>query len=280
MMNLIKSNRKINLSYVIGRFSPEIGSNFQYFPIDNWEQDLKTAKKFNFDGTEWIVSDFSNPIFNQTFRKIIKSSLKKDKLKICSLSLDMIMDYPLHKMKDSDVDWIIKKLLIIIKYFSINRVTIPIEERSRFNNYKEKESAIKCLRKFYTAIHTISNLCIETDISPNALNEIFNLKYFKKLGVLLDLGNTKAHGFAIDDYIKMFPKKIYGVHIKQRSSLFGKTRRLEKNFKELKILLKNLDKLSNCKDITFQTFKSNKNYQKDMKYSLKNFKICIKENLH
>ena len=52
----------------MGRFSPEIGSRYQYFPIDNWQKDLKIAKKFKFDGTEWIVSDFSNPIFNEQFR--------------------------------------------------------------------------------------------------------------------------------------------------------------------------------------------------------------------
>ncbi len=37
--------KKIYYSYVIGRFSPEVGSKFQYFPIDNWEKDLANAKK-------------------------------------------------------------------------------------------------------------------------------------------------------------------------------------------------------------------------------------------
>ena len=61
-MTIIKKlrNKKLNYSYVIGRFSPEVGSKFQYFPIDNWEKDLANAKKFKFDGTEWIISDFSN----------------------------------------------------------------------------------------------------------------------------------------------------------------------------------------------------------------------------
>ena len=48
MKHLFKS-KKINLSYVIGRFSPQLGAKFQYFPIDNWQKDLRTAKKFKFE---------------------------------------------------------------------------------------------------------------------------------------------------------------------------------------------------------------------------------------
>ncbi len=276
MKHLFKS-KKINLSYVIGRFSPQLGAKFQYFPIDNWQKDLQTAKKFKFDGTEWIISDFSNPIFNESFRKIILGELKRNKLKICSLSLDLIMNNPLHIIKDNDIDWLIKQIKVIVKYFSIDRVTIPIEERSRFNNHIEKKASLKSLLKFYHAIYKISHLCIETDISPKALSYLLSLKKFKKLGILLDLGNTKAHGFSIEEYFRLFPRKIYGVHIKYRPNLFGKTERLKKNFYELKFLFKNIDKLTNCRDITFQTFKSKKNFLKDMQFSLKSFKEYIYE---
>jgi len=263
--------KKINYSYVIGRFSPEVGSKFQYFPIDNWEKDLANAKKFKFDGTEWIISDFSNPIFNENFRKIIKLNLKKNNLKIFSISLDLIMDNPLHKIKLSDVLWLTKKLKIIIKYFSVNRVTIPIEERSRFNNYEEKKIALNKLKIFYSSISKISKLCIETDISPFGLKKFLNLKTFKNLGILLDIGNTKAHGFFVEDYINLFPKKIYGVHIKYRPDFYSRTERLKRNYKELKTLIKNINKLVNCRDITFQTFKSNKNFMRDMQFSINNF---------
>ena len=57
--------KKLSYSYVLGRFSPEVGSKFKHFPIDNWQKDLESARKFKFDGTEWIISDFSNPIFNE-----------------------------------------------------------------------------------------------------------------------------------------------------------------------------------------------------------------------
>ena len=69
----------VNASYVIGRFSKKIGNKFQHFPIDNWQKEIIIAKKFNFDGVEWIISDFSNPIFNEIYLNNIKNLLKKKK---------------------------------------------------------------------------------------------------------------------------------------------------------------------------------------------------------
>ena len=270
-MEKLKKKANISYSYVIGRFSSKVGSKFQHFPIHNWEKDLDIAKKFNFDGTEWIISDYSNPIFNDSFRKIIKKKINKKKIKICSISLDLIMDNPLHKIHMNDVIWLTKMLKKVIKYFSIKRVTIPIEERSRFNNFQEKKIALQKLKKFYSEISKISNLCIETDISPHSLKNFLNLKTFRNLGILLDVGNTKAHGFSMQDYIELHPNRIYGIHVKYRQNFYGKSSRIKENFKELRILMKNLYRLTNCKDITFQTFSSKNNFINDMKFSIKNY---------
>ena len=51
----------------MGRFSKKIGGQFQYFPIESWQDEIKMGKKYGFDGVEWIISDYSNPIFNKIF---------------------------------------------------------------------------------------------------------------------------------------------------------------------------------------------------------------------
>lgn len=278
MINIKRfTKKKIDYSYVIGRFSSEIGSKLQYFPINNWQNDLKTAKNFGFDGTEWIISDFSNPIFNEEFRKIIKKYLKKNKLKICSLSLDLIMENPLHSIDKTDVNWLALEIKKVVKFFSIKRVTIPIEERSKFINYVEKNKSLSKLRIFYKYLSKSTKLCIESDISPFSLKLLFNSKSFSRLGLLLDVGNTNAHGFFVSDYIKLFPKKIFGIHIKYRPEFYSKTSKLGKKFNQLEVLIKNFDKLTNCSDITFQTFKSNNRFKEDMAFSMKNFNIHVQK---
>ena len=94
-----------------------------------------------------------------------------------------------------------------------------------------------------------------------------NLKSFEDLGILLDIGNTKAHGYSVKDYIELHPNRIYGIHIKYRDKFYGKSS-IIKNFNELKILMQNINKLKNCKDITFQTFFLIK-ILNDMKLSIK-----------
>ena len=74
-------NKTFNLSYVMGRFSKKIGEKFQYFPIDNWQNEINIAKKLRFDGVEWIISDYSNPLFNPFYLEQVKKKFKKKKIK-------------------------------------------------------------------------------------------------------------------------------------------------------------------------------------------------------
>ena len=55
-MNL-ESKKKYFFSFVIGRLSNKIGGYFQHFQIDNWQNELKIARRFGFNGTEWICFD-------------------------------------------------------------------------------------------------------------------------------------------------------------------------------------------------------------------------------
>ena len=114
-------------------------------------------------------------------------------------------------------------------------------------------------------------------MSPESLVTILKMKKFNKLGILLDLGNTRAHGFYIEDYFKLFKDKIYSIHIKYRDKSYGKTKILDRNnFYELKFLQENLNALTNLGDISFQTFKSNNNFFKDMQKSITNFNNYVK----
>jgi hypothetical protein len=263
---------------VQGRFSREIAGKFQHFPIDNWHKELLAAKRLNFDCVEWIISDYSNPIFNEVFRKIIKSNLKSNKLNISSISLDLIMDNPLHKLKTTETEWLTHNLIKIIKYFKIKRISVPIEERSRFNNKSEKSLALKNLEIIYSKLNGLCKICIETDISPISLTDIFKTKKFTRLGILLDLGNTRAHGFKIEEYFHLFSQKIYSIHIKYRDKSYGMTRVIsKKGFHELEYLIKNINKLKNLQDISFQTYKSDKNYLNDMKKSINNFNYYVQK---
>ena len=271
----IKS-KKIIYSFVQGRFSSETADRFQYFPISNWQNELKISKTLNFDSIEWIVSDFSNPIFNKVFSQIINQKLSRNDLKISSISLDLIMDNPLHIISKERAEWLAENLKKAVIFFKIRRISVPIEERCRFNNKDEKKLALKNLEIIYSKLKSYCKICIETDMSPSSLISIFKMKRFKFLGILLDLGNTRAHGFRVEDYFKLFPNRIYSVHIKFRETSYGKTKIIpKKSFNELKYLIENFHILKNLIDISFQTYKSKKFFLNDMRKSIKNFNSYV-----
>ena len=85
MSFFLKKKTTINYSFVMGRISQKIGNHFQYFPIDSWQNELKIGNKFGFDGVEWIISDYSNPIFNPKNILNIKKELTLNKMKISSV---------------------------------------------------------------------------------------------------------------------------------------------------------------------------------------------------
>ena len=273
----VKNLKKIKVALMQGRLSPQVGSKFQYFPITNWSNELKQARKLNFNFIEWIISDFSNPVFNNYFKKTIKKKLGISKMKISSISLDLLMSYPIKNINFRDADWLSSELVKVVKFFKIKRVSLPIEENARFNNYNEKKYTTKIIEVFYKKLSKCCKLCLETDIAPHALKDLLNNKKMKNLGLLLDLGNTKAHGFNIEEYFDLYSNKIFSVHVKYRDDNFGQTKYIKKNnFYELKYFLQNIQNLKNLGDITFQTFKTDKNFTKDLKTNIKNFNEYIK----
>ncbi len=276
-MKVIKKSNTICTSYVIGRFSKKIGDKYQYFPIDNWQKDIALAKKFGFDGVEWIISDYSNPIFNSVFLKYIKKEIKKKNIKISSLALDLIMDEPLHEINQHNLNWLIRKIKLIQTEVVINRINIPIEEKARFTNENEMRVVIKRLSHILKSLGKNSKISIETDINPKKLIVFFRSKKLKKIGLLLDLGNSRANNYKIEDYFKYFKDKIYGFHIKFRKRNLGNSKVIPLKFKELSIMKENIPSLKNLQDITFQTYRSHDNFILDMKNSIKNYNRIISE---
>lgn len=276
-MKVIKKYNKVFTSYVIGRFSKKVGDKYQYFPVDSWQRDITLAKKFGFNGIEWIISDYSNPIFNNFFLSQIKKELKNKHIKISSIALDLIMDEPLHKINQFNLHWLIEKIKLVQSKIKINRINIPIEERARFRNKSEKKIAIKRLNYILRKLGKNSKISIETDINPRKLKDFFKSKYITNLGLLLDIGNTRANGYRIEDYFNFFRNKIYGFHIKYRSKNHGNSKVIPLKFKELNIMKENIKSLKNLQDITFQTYRSHDNFILDMKNSIQNYNRIISE---
>lgn len=273
---IYKSKKNINYSYAIGRFSEKTGSYFTYFPIKNWHNEFKFAKKFGFDGVEWLVSDLSNPIFNKLFRKLIKKNLKQNKIKISSIFFDFIMRKPLYDLEKKELNWIIRNTKELKREFKFDRITVPLLENCRYENQSQKIKALNALNFLLKNLKSKTNFCIETDLEIKELDDIFKQKRFKDLGMLIDIGNMRADNKNIKDYVDKFSERFFGIHLKFRGRNGGKSKHIPKKFDELTYINEIFKKLINVKDVTFETFRSENNFLDDMKISIKNFNEIFK----
>ena len=265
----------VTFAFVQGRLSEPIANKYQHFPINNWRQEFKIGKKIGFQGIEWIISDFSNPLFDNETQLEIISLCKEHKLVISSISLDLLMQKTLNRFTFTELTWMLKKINKISKKIGLKRVSIPIEETCGIRDpqtFKEVQKSI--IKLIGSNVIDSSYLAIETDMAPQALKNFLNHPKMNKLGILLDVGNAAAYGYFLENYFFELSEKIVSIHIKDRKQGLGISVPLGKGDAEFNYLFTNIKKLKNLRDITFQTYKSSDNfveYLKNAKKYISNF---------
>ena len=138
------------------------------------------------------------------------------------------------------------------------------------------QQVVSVLSKILNLVNNkIPLLSIETDLTPRNINHLFAKPELDGLGVLVDVGNAAANGFSLAEYFDLFPNRIFGLHIKDRSLMFGGTCSLGTGEAEFDLVSKRYKELPQLNDITLQAFRSPNNYIQDAKKALSFFKEKI-----
>jgi len=259
----------VKLAIVQGRLSSPVGGRYQYFPIHSWREEFELAAKLGFDGIEWIVSDFSNPIFDPETTDQIQAIIEQTGVQVTSISLDILMYHPLANIDWVDVVWLFEGLCFAVSKLDIRRISIPIEEHSRIKSTKDAEAVKNRLSKIQEEYgERIPLISIETDMSIKNLAHMLSFPEIDKIGVLVDTGNAAANGYSIEEYLRMCGPRIYGFHIKDRRILFQPSVPFGEGSAEIISVLKQWRNLPKLWDITLQSFRSLSHYIDDAKQAL------------
>jgi sugar phosphate isomerase/epimerase len=259
----------VNISIVQGRLTTMVGGRYQHFPIHGWRDEFKTASQLGFDGIEWIISDFSNPIFDPISLDQVKEISNETGINISSISLDLLMYNPIQMVDWKDISWMFERLCLAVAKLGVSRISIPVEENSGIRNSKDAELVISRLAKVLKHFgDQIPYICIETDLSVKNICHLINLPDLINLGILLDIGNVAANGYNIDDYFNLCADRIYGVHIKDRGEFFLPNVTIGGGIGEIKLFLNRSNELSNLTSITLQSYRTPDNYINNAKSAL------------
>ena len=260
----------VKISIVQGRLSTPVGSRFQHFPIHAWRQEFEKAAQIGFDGMEWIVSDFSNPLFDPENLLEAAELSRHHKIQVTSVSLDIFMYLPARQLPWEDVTWLMDKLSQAIQILGTPRVSIPIEETSGIRTPQEAKETLAILRRLMDRYQNQILLpCIETDLSPRNVQQLLSQPGLERLGLLLDIGNLTANGYRLQDFMALCPSRIYGLHIKDRPGFFGPSCPLGEGEVELQKALSQAPNLPNLSDITLQAFRSSDRFLEDATHALR-----------
>ena len=267
----------VKVSIVQGRLSSQVGDRYQFFPTHSWRNEFGKAKEMGFDGIEWIVSDFTNPILDTVCLEETKNICNITGVNVSSISLDVLMYHPIHTQTWKNLSWLFERISEAVAQLGIGRVSIPIEENSAINNPNDAQQVVSMLSKILNlAKGKIPLLSIETDLTPRNINHLFAEPKLEELGVLVDVGNAAANGFSLSEYFDFFPDRIFGLHIKDRGSMYGATCPLGSGEAEFDVVAKRYKELPRLNDITLQAFRSPDNYIQDAKQALSFFREKIR----
>ena len=267
----------VNISIVQGRLTSMVGGRYQHFPIHAWRDEFKTASQLGFDGIEWIISDFSNPIFDPVSLGQARELSNKTGIQVGSISLDVLMYTPIQTVPWDDIAWMFERLCVAVEKLKVSRISIPVEETSGIRNPKDAELVITRLAKVLNQFgERIPYICIETDLSVKNIYHLINLPGLSKLGVLVDIGNAAANGYCINDYFSLFSDRIYGVHIKDRGVFFLPNVPFGEGVGELKLFLNRCSELPNLTSITLQSYRTLDEYIENARSGLEYVKEQLK----
>jgi sugar phosphate isomerase/epimerase len=261
--------KQIKVAIVQGRLSSPVGARYQHFPIHAWRNEFATAAEMGFDGIEWIVSDFSNPLFDPESVREIGRLTQDTNIEVTSIGLDVFMYQPIIRLDWADVTWVFDRLAKVAEQLGVGRVNIPIEENSGIRNEMDRERVVTALGRIMKRYgQALPKVSLETDLSARNASALLSRLEFGNLGLILDFGNIAANGFATSDFMNSCADRIYAFHVKDRRKAFGASCPLGSGDAELKYALSRTGMIPHLADITIQSYRSQRGYLNDARSAI------------
>lgn len=206
-----------------GRLSPPIGERIQAFPWDGWEAEFDSACACGFDLIEWLFEADRynlNQIWHDQGIARIADLILRSGVGIKSICADYFMVHPFSASDPSaraQSVAVLRRIACQAARISVRTIVLPVLEESTIRTEQEKEWFVAALSSALELTEKLGiRVGIEADIPGQELSELLGRFRGPAPGVYYDVGNGTALGFDVAREIRMFGRRIVGVHIKDR----------------------------------------------------------------
>lgn len=214
------------IGFMQGRMSPLVDGKIQCFPTDHWEQEFLFAERAGFSLMEWTIDAdgfYENPLISMSGRQAINELSTKHGVRIESVTGDCLMQSPFFKKSGAAREESESMLLSLIDASGLlgcQHIVFPLVDEGSIKSEEQEESLIDALTECsYTLRKNNVSIVFESDYAPKRLKAFIDKLPRDCFGINLDIGNSAALGFLIEDEIASYGARIKGVHIKDR--IFG-----------------------------------------------------------
>jgi hexulose-6-phosphate isomerase len=206
-----------------GRLTPPVDGKFQFFPADNWKQEIKDANELKLHAIEWIYDlgcDKYNPIATDSGIDELTQALAPTNVRVESICADYFMRETLLAGSDAEISRRREKFIWLLERgakMGVNRIILPFVDSSRLANESQQEHLVAWLRSISEPFqNTQIEVHLETDLPPLSFAQLLfriNLPFVK---INYDSGNSASNGFNVEDEFAAYGNHIGSVHIKDR----------------------------------------------------------------
>ncbi len=249
------------IGFMQGRLVDKINKKIQYFPDNNWYEEIKIAKSEKFNLMEWTINYENikkNPLFNGKIKKLSKI-ISNNEFQIKSVTCDFFMQKPFFKEKlNYKKKQYLEDVIKVIKNcnkLKFKFIILPLVDNSSILNIKQEKELIQTIKK--EIFPQLKNLKIlfEIDYEPRKVLTFIKKFNSNKVGINYDTGNSASLNYNIIDEVKYF-KYVKNIHIKDRKK-FGNTVRLGKGNWNYKAFFNKIKKINYQGYFILQTARSN-----------------------
>jgi len=207
-----------------GRLSSPINGAIQAFPKDTWRDEFQIASDIGYDAIELIFDDWENPLFDSEKVKEIKELADQSGIIISSVCVDYTMHKPLFGYYMHDTIYVVQELIKKCKEIEIPRIGIAFEDNSSITTILQLNQAVYSMKECMKVAEDLGIIItIETSLLVENIKEFIYRVGSPNLKVNFDLGNSCAYGEDTLEVIRSLGDLIGGIHIKDRTKLFGTT---------------------------------------------------------
>jgi len=212
-----------SIGFMQGRLSPMVGGKIQAFPSTNWRDEFSIAEGLGFELMEWTLDHdglHDNPLLMLDGRNEIRELSRRYGLSIPSLTGDCIMQAPFYKVQGAARESLLGEFSTILTAcgeLGIRIIVVPLVDDGRLENEVQERSLLEGLSSLEERIreHGV-RIVFESDRAPDDLAMFIAKLPADLYGINLDLGNSAALGFEIEEELSAFGERIYNVHVKDR----------------------------------------------------------------